>query len=46
MKKLIAFLLTLTCLLSGMAALMVDGEAGESLKLEPRKGWLIYVEKK
>lgn len=26
--------------------LMVDGEAGESLTLEPRKGWLIYVEKK
>lgn len=26
--------------------LMVDWEAGESLKLEPRKGWLIYVEKK
>lgn len=26
--------------------LMVDGEAGDSLKLEPRKGWLIYVEKK
>lgn len=25
---------------------IVDGEAGDSLTLEPRKGWLIYVEKK
>lgn len=23
--------------------LMVDGEVGERLTIEPRKGWLIYV---